>query len=204
MMDANRSTARRFGRVLETHIALPLFALLPLIAIWIATFHFIAAERDAAIAAARDNAREQVDTYEAQMVRSLTAIDQTLKVLKYAVEQHGADGALDALRRQGLLPPSLVFVAGIADRDGRMVASNPPLKPLDISRERYFSVHRDGETTMPAVSRAVATPPSRSRTCISRAASTTPPAASPGLPSSPSIRPTSPAPTNTRAKGNSA
>jgi hypothetical protein len=32
----------------ETHIALPLFALLPLVAIWVATFHFIDAERGAA------------------------------------------------------------------------------------------------------------------------------------------------------------
>ena len=150
-----RGLGRRFGRALETHIALPLFALLPLIAIWIATFHFIAAERDAAIAAARDAAREQVDTYEAQMVRNLTAIDQTLKVLKYAVEQHGAAGALDALRRQGLLPPSLVFVVGVTDRDGRVVASNPSVRPLDIARESFFTVHRDGETTMPVVSRAV-------------------------------------------------
>ncbi len=150
-----RGVGRRFGRALETHIALPLFALLPLIAIWIATFHFIAAERDAAIATARDAAREQVDTYEAQMVRNLTAIDQTLKVLKYAVEQHGPEGAIDALRRQGLLPPSLVFVVGIADRNGQMVASNPPMRRLDVSHERFFTVHRDADTTMPVVSHAV-------------------------------------------------
>lgn len=153
---SRRGLGRRLGRALETHIALPLFALLPLVAIWIATFHFIAAERDTAIAAARDAAREQVDTYEAQMVRNLTAIDQTLKVLKYAVEQHGPEAALDALRRQGLLPPSLVFVVGIADRDGRIVASNPPMQRLDVSHERFFTVHRDSETSTPAVSRAVA------------------------------------------------
>jgi diguanylate cyclase (GGDEF)-like protein len=148
--------SRRLGRALETYIALPLFALLPLVAIWIATFHFIAVEREGAIATARDEAREQVDTYEAQMVRSLTAIDQTLKVLKYAVEQHGPTGALDKLRGQGLLPPSLVFVAAIADRDGHIVASNPASPPQDVGAERYFTVHRDGETGAPFVSETIA------------------------------------------------
>jgi diguanylate cyclase (GGDEF)-like protein/PAS domain S-box-containing protein len=152
---AKKARLRRLGRALETHIALPLFALLPLVAIWIATFHFIAVERDAAVSAARDATREQVDTYEAQMARNLNAIDQTLKVLKYAVEQHGPAQALDTLRRQGLLPPALVFVVGIADRDGKIVASNPALPPLDVSRETHFTVHRDADTAMPFVSRAI-------------------------------------------------
>jgi diguanylate cyclase (GGDEF)-like protein/PAS domain S-box-containing protein len=155
---ASRARSRRsrwLRRALETHFALPLFALLPLVAIWIATFHFIAVERDAAVAAARDATREQVDTYEAQMARNLNGIDQTLKVLKYAVEQHGPAGALDALRRQGLLPPSLVFVVGIADRDGAIVASNPSMRRLDVSGEAFFTVHRDGNSAMPYVSRAV-------------------------------------------------
>jgi diguanylate cyclase (GGDEF)-like protein/PAS domain S-box-containing protein len=148
--------ARWLGRAIETHIALPLFALLALVAIWIATFHFVAAERDAAISAARDATREQVDTYEAQMARNLNGIDQTLKVLKYAVEQHGPAAAIDALRRQDLLPPSLVYVVGIADRDGRIVASNPPLPVLDVSRETFFAVHRNGRSATPYVSRTIA------------------------------------------------
>jgi diguanylate cyclase (GGDEF)-like protein/PAS domain S-box-containing protein len=147
--------ARWLGRALETHIALPLFALLPLVAIWVATFHFIAAEREAAVSAARDATREQVDTYEAQMARNLNGIDQTLKVLKYAVEQHGAVAALETLRRQGLLPPSLVFVVGVADRDGRIVASNPTMPRLDVSHETFFTVHRDSHTAMPYVSRTI-------------------------------------------------
>jgi diguanylate cyclase (GGDEF)-like protein/PAS domain S-box-containing protein len=154
----SRTRARRarwLGRALETHIALPLFALLPLVAIWIATFHFIAVEREAAVSAARDATREQVDTYEAQMARNLNGIDQTLKVLKYAVEQHGPAGALDALRRQGLLPPSLVYVVGIADRDGTIVASNPAMRRLDVSGEAFFTVHRDGNSALPYVSRTL-------------------------------------------------
>jgi diguanylate cyclase (GGDEF)-like protein/PAS domain S-box-containing protein len=147
--------ARWLGRVLETHFALPLFALLPLAAIWIATFHFIAAERASAVAEARAATREQVETYEAQLARNLNAIDQTLKVLKYAVEQHGPEGALDTLRAQDLLPPSLVFVVSIADRDGRIVASNPPTVPLNVAREAYFTAHREGPAGTLHVSRTI-------------------------------------------------
>jgi len=147
--------SRLLGHALETYIALPLFALLPLVAIWIATFHFIAAEREAAVTEAREATRELVDTYEAQMVHSLTAIDQTLKVLKYAAEQHGPAAAIDELRREGLLPPALVFVVGIADRDGHIVASNPAMRPLDVAHETFFTAHRDSESAAPFVSQAV-------------------------------------------------
>jgi diguanylate cyclase (GGDEF)-like protein len=146
---------RWLGRALETHIALPLFALLPLAAIWIATFHFIDAERRAAIDAARDATREQVETYEAQMVRNLTAIDQTLKVIKYAVEMKGASAALPALRTQGLLPPGLVFQVAVADRTGRIVDSNPAMPALDVAREAYFAAHAAGDGSMPFVSAAI-------------------------------------------------
>ncbi|MGB9108868.1 MAG: signaling protein, partial [Telluria sp.] len=155
MSGARQSHSRWLRRALETHIALPLFALLPLAAIWIATFHFVAAERAAGVSAARDATREQVDTYEAQMARNLNGIDQTLKVLKYAVEQHGPAEALAALRRQGLLPPSLVFMVGIADRDGTLVASNPAMRRLDVSDQDYFRVHRAGRGAMPYVSRTL-------------------------------------------------
>ncbi|RYF03473.1 MAG: signaling protein, partial [Oxalobacteraceae bacterium] len=128
-----------FGRLLETHFVLPLFALLPLAAIWIATFHFIDAERSSAANAARDALHELVETYEAQVARNLNAIDQTLKVIKYAVQLDGPAGALPALRRQGLLPPGLVFAVAIADRDGRIVASNPERPVHDVAREPWFT-----------------------------------------------------------------
>jgi diguanylate cyclase (GGDEF)-like protein/PAS domain S-box-containing protein len=142
------------ARVLETHIALPLLALLPLLAIWVATFHFIEVERRAAVDAARAAAREQLDTYEAQVARNLNAIDQTLKVVKYAVELNGPRGALPALRAQGLLPPGLVFRVVIADRDGHTAASNPATPEQDVSREPYFVVHVNGDGNAAFISHA--------------------------------------------------
>ncbi|TWI64390.1 diguanylate cyclase (GGDEF)-like protein [Pseudoduganella lurida] len=135
----------RFARTLETYVALPLFALLSLAAIWIATLHFVDVEREAARNAASDATREQLDTYEAQMVRSLTAIDQTLKVVAYSVQMNGPRAALPALRTQGLLPPGLLFQVSVSDRDGRIVDSNPPTPAPDISQEAYFTAHATGK-----------------------------------------------------------
>ncbi|RSZ57443.1 EAL domain-containing protein [Massilia atriviolacea] len=152
-------TRARFTRLLglgqETHISLPLFAVLLLVIIWMATDHFIGIERSAAQNAARDSSRELIDTYEAQMQRNLGSIDQTLKVLKYAVELKGTAGALPALNQQGLLPSGLVFVVSIADRNGIVVASNPPARKIDVSQQGYFGFHRDSDTATPYVSQTL-------------------------------------------------
>ncbi|MFL6659812.1 MAG: EAL domain-containing protein [Massilia sp.] len=144
--------SRWLGHGLETHISLPLFGVLLLIVIWTSTIHFIGIERGAANTAARNSSRELLDTYEAQVQRNLGGIDQTLKVLKYAVELKGPGGALPALNQQGLLPSGLVFVVSIADRKGMIVASNPAARFIDVSDQNYFSYHRDNDSNIPFVS----------------------------------------------------
>ncbi|MET0980797.1 MAG: EAL domain-containing protein [Telluria sp.] len=147
--------ARVLGRGLDTHISLPLFALVLVIGIWTLTLRFVEGHHQAAGTAAQAAARERVDTYEAQMARSLNGIDQTLKVLKYAVELEGPAGALPALRRQDLLPPSLVFVVAVADSRGRIVASNPDDAGFDVSDAAYFLYHRDNNLGLPFVGATV-------------------------------------------------
>lgn len=146
---------RWLGLALETHISLPLFAMCLLGAMWFGTLHVIESERRAAALAAHDATHELLDTYEAQMARSLSNIDQTLRVLKYAVEHDGARGALPALAAKGLLPPGLVFQVEIADAGGRVVASNPAAQAHDISGTAYFAYHRDTRADLPYVSRTV-------------------------------------------------
>ena len=143
---------RWLGRGLETHISLPLFALLLLVAIWMVASHFVRIERAAALVSARESVHELIDTYEAQLARSLGSIDQTLKVLKYAAELKGAAAALPNLSEKGLLPSSLVFVVSIADRNGMIVASNPPARRIDVSAYNYFQFHRNSDTDTPFVS----------------------------------------------------
>ena len=147
--------ARWLGHGMETHISLPLFAGVLLIVIWVTTAHFIGIERIGAQAAARNSSRELLDTYEAQVQRNLGGIDQTLKVLKYAVELKGPSGALPALNQQGLLPSGLVFVVSIADQNGMIVASNPPAPFINVSHQSYFAYHRDTGSDMPFVSQTL-------------------------------------------------
>ncbi|MBQ5948406.1 EAL domain-containing protein [Massilia sp. ST3] len=144
--------SRWLGIGLETYVSLPLFALLLVGALWFATLHVIDSERSAAQEAALDATRELVDTYEAQMARSLSGIDQTLRVLKYAVEQNGPTGALPALAAQGLLPPGLVFQVAIMNADGRVLASNPALGAHDLSQAPWLAFHRNTPHDTPFVS----------------------------------------------------
>ena len=139
---AKAGLRRWLGLGLETHISLPVFAAILLVVIWLVTLQTIDKDRTAAAVAARASSQEMIDTYEAQVARNLGSIDQTLKVLKYAVELNGAAGALPALNRQGLLPSGLVFVVMVVDRDGSIAASNPRMAQMVRTRSilrRSFS-----------------------------------------------------------------
>ncbi|GJI98283.1 hypothetical protein RugamoR57_50010 [Duganella caerulea] len=137
---------RWLRRGLDTHFSLPLFALLLLVAIWVVTFHEVDVERAHAREAAVDSLGELMGTYEAQVARSLDGIDQTLRVLKYAVERKGALGALPELGREGLLPPGVVFVVSIVDRNGVTVASNPRALPISVADQAYFKFHQERDS----------------------------------------------------------
>jgi len=148
--------ARLLGRGLETHVALPLFALLLVAALWSATLHMVRQDEGAARQAAREATVELVDTYEAQMARSLIGIDQTLRVLQYAVEMNGAGGALDAMSAKGLLPPGVVFQVAIISADGRVLASNPPARQgSTVARADWFAWHRNNYANAPFVSATI-------------------------------------------------
>ncbi|MYM31327.1 EAL domain-containing protein [Duganella sp. CY15W] len=156
-MSSARETlrARWLRRGLDTHVSLPLFALMLLVAIWVVTFHEIDAERQHAQEAAVDSLQEMLGTYEAQVARSLDGIDQTLRMLKYAVERKGTLGALPELGREGLLPPGVVFVVSIVDRSGMTVASNPHALPISVADEGYFKFHQERDTGTTYVSPAI-------------------------------------------------
>jgi len=143
-MSATRMRWLRRG--LDTYVSLPLFALLLLAAIWVVTFREINAERERAQEAAADSLHEILGTYEAQAARSLDAIDQTLRVVKYAVERKGALGALPELGREGLLPPGVLFGVSVVDRYGMTVASNPRRLPISVADQPYFKFHQERDS----------------------------------------------------------
>jgi diguanylate cyclase (GGDEF)-like protein len=137
---------RALGRVTEPQILFPLIAVFFLAVIWGTTFGVIRVKHSAADQAAAASSRELLDTYEAQVVRALREIDQTLKLVKYWHEQEGGRRALSELKNKGLLPPDLLFVVSIADRGGTIVDSTRPPGSRNVADQDYFRIQRDSET----------------------------------------------------------
>ena len=137
---------RALGRVTEPQILFPLIAVFFLAVIWGTTFGVIRVKHSAADQAAAASSRELLDTYEAQVVRALREIDQTLKIVKYWHEQEGGRRALSELKNNGLLPPDLLFVVSIADRGGIIVDSTRPPGSRNVADQDYFRIQRNSET----------------------------------------------------------
>ena len=137
---------RALGRVTEPQILFPLIAVFFLAVIWGTTFGVIRVKHSAADQAAAASSRELLDTYEAQVVRALREIDQTLKIVKYWHEQEGGRRALSELKNNGLLPPDLLFVVSIADRGGTIVDSTRPPGSRNVADQDYFRIQRNSET----------------------------------------------------------
>ena len=135
---------RWLSRVAEPVFFLPVIGIVVLGVIWGTTWNLVQVERGAALRAAAGTSRELVETYEAQVVRALREIDQTLKLVAYAHERSGrAD--LAELKAKGLLPPELLFSVRIADTEGHIVARTGRGESADISREDYFLNQKAGD-----------------------------------------------------------
>ncbi len=140
---------------LETHVSLPLFTIVLLAVVWAATLHFIDSEEAAARALAAESAGELIATYEAQVARSITGIEQTLKVLQYSAERQGARGALPELQAHGLLPSGLVFTVSIVDARGETVASNPAAATINVAQQEYFRFHQGRRSNYTFIAQAM-------------------------------------------------
>jgi diguanylate cyclase (GGDEF)-like protein len=126
----------------EPYILLPAIAILVLAGIWGTTLILIRGENAAAERAAAVLSRELAGTYEAQVVRALREIDQTLKFVKYAYELRGRRGVLQELKDRALLPPALLFAISIADAEGDIVASTRPSATTNVAGADYFQIQR--------------------------------------------------------------
>lgn len=157
---AMKATAARLRHWLslatEPHILYPAIAVLALAAIWVTTLNLIKDKRVAAEHAAAVSSRELAETYEAQVIRSLREIDQTLKFIKYTVELRGEQGVLQALKARDLLPPDLLFAVSIADGKGNIVASTRPPAAGNVADQDYFQSQR--RTDAPSVGRSQQSP----------------------------------------------
>jgi diguanylate cyclase (GGDEF)-like protein len=133
-------------RAAEPRVLFPLIALLLLVAIWGTTFGVIRVNHLAAEHAAASSSHELLGTYEAQVVRALREIDQTLNLVKYWPARAGGPHMLADLKDKGLLPPALFFVVSIADAKGVIVESTRAPVKHNVADQDYFRQQRDHET----------------------------------------------------------
>jgi diguanylate cyclase (GGDEF)-like protein len=126
------------SRLTEAHILFPALSILVLGVIWSTTINLIRVERTSAETAAAAAALELVNTYDAQVVRALREIDQTLKLVKYVSESKGAAAALSDLKARTLLPPDVLFVVRVVNGNGAVVASTRPAE-VGASRDLRIS-----------------------------------------------------------------
>ncbi len=140
------SLHRGLVRVAEPKFLFPLIATLLLVVTWGTTFGVIGVKHAAAKHAAAVSSREFLDTYEAQVVRALREIDQTLNLVKYWPERAAGNRTLADLEDKGLLPPALLFVVSIVDAQGNIVESTRPLDKRNVADQDYFSEQRASDS----------------------------------------------------------
>ena len=111
-------------RLMVPQVLFSLLALVTLGVLWYATLNLIRVEQENARRRASASSQELLETYEAQVVRVLREMDQTLKSLQYAYQLTGdGEAALEELGERELLPPEIVFRVSVADASGRVIAS---------------------------------------------------------------------------------
>jgi diguanylate cyclase (GGDEF)-like protein len=138
------------GCAAEPQILFPFIAAILLAATWGTTFSLIRLRLSAADSAAALSSRELLGTYEAQVVRVLGEVDQTLKLVKYWHERENGGGRLADLQAKGVLPPALVFAISVADRYGNIVDSTDPTERQNISEQDYFRRKTDSDAAVVA------------------------------------------------------
>jgi diguanylate cyclase (GGDEF)-like protein len=130
----------------EPHILFPAITILVLGLIWGSTYNRIQADRITAERTAAVLAQQLASTYEAQVVRALREIDQTLNIVKYSAELRGIHSLLPTLKGMGLLPPELVFTVSITDSAGDIVASTSSSPPSNVADQNFFQSQLQTDT----------------------------------------------------------
>src|SRR5690348_3728669 len=129
---------RQLRRLAEPYVFFPLIAMILLAVIWGTTIDVIRVERKVAERAALSSTQELADTYEAQVVRAMREIDQTLRLVKFTWERGQGHVDIGELRDKGLLLPEILFSMRVADAAGNVVASTHAGGPRNVADEGWF------------------------------------------------------------------
>jgi diguanylate cyclase (GGDEF)-like protein/PAS domain S-box-containing protein len=139
-----RILRRGIGTIAEPYVFFPLVAVVLLGVVWGLTLNLIHVERGIASRAAAASSLELADTYEAQVVRALREIDQTLKLVRFAHERNGGSVDLAELKDKGLMLPEILFVVTLVDEKGDVVASTRTPDFANVANQGFFREARAG------------------------------------------------------------
>jgi diguanylate cyclase (GGDEF)-like protein len=136
---------RALSRLAEPSVLFPTIAVLLLTVVWTATLELVKVRYADAQRAALLSNRELLGTYEAQVVRALREIDQSLNLVKYWHDRADGRRSLAELKEKGLLLPDLLFTVSIADRRGAITDSTAAPPRAGVAEEDYFRAQRDSD-----------------------------------------------------------
>lgn len=143
----------RLHRLAEPHMLFPLSALVTLLIIWGATLLYLRLLRAEVESHSLQSTQQILETYEAQVIRSLGEIDRSLGlVVRWRAQ--GGDRRISALAAQELLPPDLVFAIRVVDSQGRVVDSNQAVDAGEPLQRTHLDRLRDGDVNQVIVSGA--------------------------------------------------
>ena len=100
---------RNLAKVAEPTFLFPGIAVVLLALIWTASIELVRLRSADTEHVAAVSSGELLGTYEAQVVRALREIDQTLNLVKYWHDIDRGSRRLEELKNRGLLPPDLLF-----------------------------------------------------------------------------------------------
>jgi diguanylate cyclase (GGDEF)-like protein len=136
---------RNLSKIADPALLFPMIAVVLLTLVWTATIELIRVKRADVEHVAAVSSRELLGTYEAQVVRALREIDQTLNLIKYWHDSDRGKRRLAELKERGLLPSDLLFVVSIADRRGVIVDSTRALREMNVAHQDYFRAQLERE-----------------------------------------------------------
>jgi diguanylate cyclase (GGDEF)-like protein/PAS domain S-box-containing protein len=126
------------SRLAEPYFLFPMIAVILLGVVWGSTLSVIRVEYTTADRAAATSTLELAETYEAQVMRALREIDQSLRFVKFAYEANRGRIDLADLKAKGLLPPDLIFTVSVANARGDIVASTRTFDMKSAADQEFF------------------------------------------------------------------
>ncbi|WP_347332417.1 putative bifunctional diguanylate cyclase/phosphodiesterase [Marinimicrobium locisalis] len=133
-------SGKKLHRLAEAPFLMSALALIGLGVIWASTFHLTGELTQNVSRSTAAVTSDVADTYEAQVVRALREIDQTLKLVRYDAQRQPPDSAIVDLNERDLLPPSLLFSVAVLSAEGEILAAHGRFS-LDQPQEHEFFRH---------------------------------------------------------------